>query len=104
VLEVSLRLAAANARINETPKPLALLTVSKCLLAERPCLAGRAREGLLQTTWCCSGGARELPFRGVGASGMGKGTAKAGFDTSRTSRSVLRRPSCRFRSPFGYPP
>jgi aldehyde dehydrogenase (NAD+) len=48
-------------------------------------------------------GVPNLPFGGVGASGMGAYHGKAGFDTFSHQRSVLRRPF-RLDAPFRYPP
>jgi aldehyde dehydrogenase (NAD+) len=46
---------------------------------------------------------RDLPFGGIGASGMGAYHGKTGFDTFTHYRSVLTR-SARFESRFAYPP
>jgi aldehyde dehydrogenase (NAD+) len=46
---------------------------------------------------------RDLPFGGIGASGMGAYHGKTGFDTFTHYRSVLTRSSC-FESRFVYPP
>ena len=48
-------------------------------------------------------GVPDLPFGGVGGSGMGRYHGQAGFDTFRQAKAVLRRP---FRQDFKlrYPP
>ena len=48
-------------------------------------------------------GVPQLPFGGVGESGMGRYHGQAGFDTFSHLRSVLRRPF-RLDLPFRYPP
>ncbi len=45
----------------------------------------------------------ELPFGGVGPSGMGRYHGKTSFDTFTHEKSVMTRPT-RFDPPFGYPP
>ncbi len=45
----------------------------------------------------------ELPFGGVGPSGMGDYTGRASFETFSHRKSVLRK-SLRFDAPLRYPP
>jgi aldehyde dehydrogenase (NAD+) len=89
--------------INQRPKPLALY-----LFAKRP----EAREQILKRT--SSGSVcfndvvlhvivPELPFGGVGASGMGSYHGETGFRTFSHERSVLSRPFW-LDLPFRYPP
>ena len=81
-------------------------------LAARDLLTREAQERILQRT--SSGGVcfndvvmhvgvPELPFGGVGNSGMGSYHGEAGFRTFSHERSVLRRPF-RLDVPFRYPP
>jgi aldehyde dehydrogenase (NAD+) len=44
-----------------------------------------------------------LPFGGVGASGMGRGHGRQGFETFSNQRSILKR-RFGFDLPFRYPP
>jgi aldehyde dehydrogenase (NAD+) len=48
-------------------------------------------------------GIASLPFGGVGASGMGYGNGRSGFETFSQQRSVLQRPF-QLDLPFRYPP
>ncbi|MCT0201180.1 aldehyde dehydrogenase family protein [Synechococcus sp. CS-603] len=96
-------LAAAIARINDAPKPLALYLFSQSLSAQETLLAGTSSGGVCFNDVVMQVGVPELPFGGVGASGMGNYHGKAGFDTFSHHRSVLRRPF-RFDLPFRYPP
>ena len=89
--------------INSRPKPLALY-----LFSQNP----QHQDTLLQRTSsggvCCNDvvlqvGIPNLPFGGVGGSGMGAYHGQAGFDTFSHRRSVLRRPF-RLDAPFRYPP
>jgi len=93
----------AIARINARPKPLALYLFSRDRRKQRQVLQ-RTSSGtvcfnhtVMQViTW-------ELPFGGVGSSGMGRYRGKAGFDTFSNAKSILRR-SFWLDLPFIYPP
>lgn len=90
-------------RINRRPKPLALYLFSGDRRQQRRLLAHTSSGGVGFNDVVLQAGVPELPFGGVGASGMGAYHGKAGFDTFSHRRSVLRRPF-RLDAPFRYPP
>ena len=93
----------AIAFVNERPKPLALYVFSS---------DGDTADRVLNST--SSGGAcvnhtlfhfapPELPFGGVGESGMGRYHGQSGFDAFSNLKGVLRKP-VRGETSLGYPP
>ena len=96
-------LEEAIRRIRSGPKPLALYLFSRSDAAQEAVLAGTSSGGVCFNDVVMQVGVPELPFGGVGASGMGTYHGKAGFDTFSHRRSVLRRPF-RLDLPFRYPP
>ena len=96
-------LAEAIAAINRRPKPLALYLFSRSDDAERQLLAGTSSGTYCRNDVVMQAGIAELPFGGVGASGMGRYHGQAGFDTFSHQRSLLRRPFA-LDLPFRYPP
>ena len=96
-------LGQAISLINQRPKPLALYLFSKREQARQQLLAGTSSGGVCFNDVIMHVGVPELPFGGVGSSGMGSYHGRAGFDTFSHQRSVLRRPF-RFDAPFRYPP
>ena len=96
-------LEEAIRRIRSGPKPLALYLFSRSRSAQQAVLAGTSSGGVCFNDVVMQVGVPDLPFGGVGASGMGTYHGKAGFDTFSHLRSVLRRPFW-LDLPFRYPP
>jgi aldehyde dehydrogenase (NAD+) len=90
-------------RINQRPKPLALYLFSKQRAAQEQILQRTSSGGVCFNDVVMQVGVPELPFGGVGNSGMGTYHGEAGFRTFSHERSVLRRPF-RLDVPFRYPP
>ncbi|MBC1262344.1 aldehyde dehydrogenase family protein [Synechococcus sp. BSF8S] len=89
--------------IRQGAKPLALYLFSRSQEAQDQVLGGTSSGGVCFNDVVMQVGVPELPFGGVGESGMGRYHGQAGFDTFSHLRSVLRRPF-RFDLPFRYPP
>ncbi|PWL21348.1 MAG: aldehyde dehydrogenase family protein [Synechococcus sp. XM-24] len=89
--------------INQRPKPLALYLFSSSQRNQETVLSKTSSGGVCFNDVVMQVGVPELPFGGVGASGMGAYHGKAGFDTFSHQRSVLRRPFA-LDLPFRYPP
>ncbi|MDM7960501.1 MAG: aldehyde dehydrogenase family protein [Synechococcus sp. WH 8007] len=89
--------------INQRPKPLALYLFSSSQHNQETVLNNTSSGGVCFNDVVMQVGVPELPFGGVGASGMGAYHGKAGFDTFSHQRSVLRRPFA-LDLPFRYPP
>ena len=96
-------LDAAIEQINQRPKPLALYLFSKRREAQERILQHTSSGGVCFNDVVMHVGVPELPFGGVGNSGMGSYHGEAGFRTFSHERSVLRRPF-RLDVPFRYPP
>ena len=96
-------LEEAITQINSRPKPLALYLFSRDGHQQQTLLQRTSSGGVCFNDVVLQVGVPELPFGGVGASGMGAYHGKAGFDTFSHRRSVLRRPF-RLDAPFRYPP
>ena len=96
-------LDAAIEQINQRPKPLALYLFSKQHAAQERILQRTSSGGVCFNDVVMHVGVPELPFGGVGNSGMGSYHGEAGFRTFSHERSVLRRPF-RLDVPFRYPP
>lgn len=96
-------LEAAIALIRQRPKPLALYLFSQQSSAQQRILEGTSSGGVCFNDVVMQAGVPELPFGGVGPSGMGSYHGKAGFDTFSHLRSVLKRPFW-LDLPFRYPP
>jgi len=89
--------------INSRPKPLALYLFTSQRQHQRTLLQRTSSGGVCLNDVVLQAGVPELPFGGVGNSGMGTYHGKAGFETFSHRRSVLRR-SFRLDAPFRYPP
>jgi aldehyde dehydrogenase (NAD+) len=96
-------LDAAIEQINQRPKPLALYLFSMQQAAQERILQRTSSGGVCFNDVVMHVGVPELPFGGVGNSGMGSYHGEAGFRTFSHERSVLRRP-VRLDLPFRYPP
>ncbi|MFZ9464148.1 MAG: aldehyde dehydrogenase family protein, partial [Vulcanococcus sp.] len=81
-------LDAAIALINQRPKPLALYLFSAERRHERTLLERTSSGGVCINDVVLQAGVPDLPFGGVGDSGMGAYHGEAGFDTFSHRRSV----------------
>lgn len=96
-------LDSAIAHINARPKPLAVYLFSKdkanqaYVLRETSSGTAAINDVVMQC------GAPQMPFGGVGASGMGRYHGKYSFDTFSHEKSILRQTSL-FDPPLRYPP
>jgi len=90
-------------RVRRGPKPLALYLFSRSRAAQRRLLAGTSSGSVVFNDVVMQAGMVNLPFGGVGASGMGAYHGETGFRTFSHRRSVMERPF-RFDLPFRYPP
>ncbi|BFM40206.1 aldehyde dehydrogenase [Synechocystis sp. LKSZ1] len=96
-------LETAIAFVNERPKPLALYLFSKDSQKQAQVLAGTSSGGVCINDTIMHLGVTDLPFGGVGPSGMGQYHGKASFDTFSHFKSVLKRPFW-LESGLRYPP
>jgi acyl-CoA reductase-like NAD-dependent aldehyde dehydrogenase len=86
------QLEEAIALINSKSKPLALYIFSKDSHFQDRVLAETSSGGVCINDTIMQLGVSELPFGGVGESGIGRYHGKAGFDTFSHFKSVLRKP------------
>jgi aldehyde dehydrogenase (NAD+) len=86
-------LSAAIAFINQRPKPLAIYLFSQNKAEQRAVLEQTSSGGLCINETLAQYAVPELPFGGVGQSGMGSAHGKAGFDTFSHNKSVLKKPN-----------
>jgi acyl-CoA reductase-like NAD-dependent aldehyde dehydrogenase len=77
--------------INSRPKPLALYLFSRDRAKQQRVLAATSSGGVCLNDTLMQVGAIDLPFGGVGDSGMGRYHGKATFDTFSHSKSVLKK-------------
>ncbi len=96
-------LDAAVAFVNARPKPLSLYVFSKDRGRARHVLARTSSGSACVNTCVVQLAVSELPFGGVGASGMGAYHGRHGFDTFSHRKSVLDKPT-KFEPPVQYPP
>lgn len=96
-------LEEALAQVRQRPKPLALYLFSNDPSAQRRTLETTSSGGVCFNDVVMQVGAAELPFGGVGESGIGTYHGRAGFLTFSHQRSVLQRPFW-LDVPFRYPP
>nr|WP_186543674.1 aldehyde dehydrogenase family protein [Synechococcus sp. ROS8604] len=91
------------AEIRQGPKPLALYLFGGNEAQQQEVLETSSSGGVCFNDVVMQAGVPDLPFGGVGGSGMGNYHGQAGFDTFSHAKSVLRRP---FRLDFKlrYPP
>jgi len=90
-------------QINARPKPLALYFFSRNPALQQRILQATASGGVCINDTVMQVGVPELPFGGVGASGMGSYHGKASFDTFTHYKSVLSK-SFRLDLKWRYPP
>ena len=91
------------ADIRRGPKPLALYLFGGSEQEQRLALETTSSGGVCFNDVIMQAGVPELPFGGVGASGMGRYHGRSGFDTFSHDKAVLRRPF-RFDFKLRYPP
>ncbi|HEY9860245.1 MAG TPA: aldehyde dehydrogenase [Candidatus Obscuribacterales bacterium] len=82
----------AIAQINQRPKPLALYFFSQNQQRQAQVLQETSSGGVCINDTILQVGVPELPFGGVGSSGMGRYHGKASFDTFSHERSILKKP------------
>jgi len=93
----------AVARINEREKPLALYLYSREPATIERVLSETSSGGVCVNHNAVQLGVPDLPFGGVGASGLGAYQGQAGFETFSHAKAVLQRPM-RGEVPLVYPP
>lgn len=93
----------AIAFVNERPRPLALYVFTESDAIEAKVLGGTTAGSVGVNHLVYQVAVPELPFGGVGPSGMGSYHGKAGFDTFSHHKSVLKRPT-RGDLKAAYPP
>lgn len=93
----------AIAKINERPKPLALYLFSRNSAYQKQVLQQTSSGGVCLNDTIMHIGVADLPFGGVGNSGMGSYHGKAGFDTFSHRKSVLKK-AFRFDLNWRYAP
>ena len=96
-------LEEALERIRQGAKPLALYLFSRSRGAQERVLATTSSGSVAFNDVVVQAGMVNLPFGGVGASGMGAYHGETGFRTFSHRRSVVARPF-RLDLPFRYPP
>jgi aldehyde dehydrogenase (NAD+) len=96
-------LEAAVGLVNEGDKPLALYVFSERSAESDTVIANTSSGGACVNATIMHVANPNLPFGGVGPSGMGAYHGKAGFDTFSHRRSVHTRPT-RLDPPVIYPP
>lgn len=94
---------AAIEEVNARPKPLALYVFSKNKRIARRVLEETSSGGACVNDTVVHLSVPELPFGGVGASGMGSYHGRAGFSCFSHDKSVLEK-ATRPDPPLRYPP
>lgn len=84
-------LGEAIAQINSRPKPLALYLFSKDQAKQQQVLQNTSSGGVCLNDTVMQVGVTNLPFGGVGDSGIGSYHGKASFDTFSHYKSVLKK-------------
>jgi aldehyde dehydrogenase (NAD+) len=102
ILPVS-NLDAALAFVSDRPKPLALYLFSQDKTARQQVIATTSSGGVCINDVVMQLVGPQLPFGGVGASGMGAYHGHTGFETFSHRKSVLMK-TTRFELPLRYPP
>ena len=93
----------ALAFINARPQPLALYLFSQSNQTQQQVLAGSSSGTVVVNDVILQASDANLPFGGVGPSGMGRYHGQAGFDALSHLRTVLQRPTWG-DVPMRYPP
>ncbi|WP_320668224.1 aldehyde dehydrogenase family protein [Prochlorococcus sp. MIT 1307] len=89
--------------INSQPRPLALYMFGGSTQEQQKLVDQTSSGGVCFNDVVMQAGVPELPFGGVGASGMGQYHGKAGFETFSHQKSILKRPFW-MDIKFRYPP
>ncbi len=89
--------------IRRGPKPLALYLFGGTSMQQQQVLETTSSGGVCLNDVVMQVGVPDLPFGGVGSSGMGRYHGKSGFDTFSHQKAVLKRPF-RFDFKLRYPP
>jgi aldehyde dehydrogenase (NAD+) len=89
--------------VADRPKPLALYVFTKSAALEEAVLSKLSAGSVCINDAVIFMASPELPFGGVGNSGMGRYTGWYGFETFSHMKPVMRR-SFRFDAPLRYPP
>ncbi len=89
--------------INQRPKPLALYLFSTDTAEQQTVQAQTSSGSLCFNETMTHYTMQDLPFGGVGQSGMGSAHGEAGFDTFSHRKSVLKKPNW-LDIPLRYPP
>ncbi|MGD1903700.1 MAG: aldehyde dehydrogenase [Geitlerinemataceae cyanobacterium] len=97
------KLEDAIALINDRPKPLALYLFSEDKVAQNRVLRETSSGGVSVNDTVSHVACPELPFGGVGNSGMGSYHGKASFNAFSHTKSVLKKATW-FNSPLLYAP
>jgi aldehyde dehydrogenase (NAD+) len=97
------KLDDALARLRDQPTPLALYLFTQDRAIQEHVLETARSGGVCLNDTIVHILGKDLPFGGLGESGMGAYHGKASFDCFSHRRSVLRR-SVRFDAKFRYPP
>ncbi len=84
-------LATAISQVNARPKPLALYFFSQDQQKQQQVLQSTSSGGVCINDTVMQVGVADLPFGGVGDSGIGNYHGKASFDTFSHQKSVLKR-------------
>ena len=96
-------LEEAISDLKSLPKPLALYLFGGAEKEQEKILSMTSSGGICFNDVVLQAGIPELPFGGVGSSGMGKYHGKAGFDNLTHYKSILKRPFWLDLN-FRYPP
>ena len=96
-------LTTALQEIRQGPKPLALYLFGGDEAQQQQVLSTTSSGGVCFNDVVMQAGVPQLPFGGVGASGMGSYHGQSGFDTFSHHKAVLKRPF-RFDFKLRYPP
>ena len=96
-------LTTALQEIRQGPKPLALYLFGGNEAQQQQVLTTTSSGGVCLNDVVMQAGVPQLPFGGVGASGMGSYHGQSGFDTFSHQKAVLKRPF-RFDFKLRYPP
>ena len=78
--------------IRDQPRPLAIYMFGGTTKEQETLINQTSSGGICFNDVVMQAGIPELPFGGVGASGMGQYHGKAGFETFSHQKSILRRP------------
>ena len=96
-------LEAALERVRHAPLPLATYLFGGDAAARRRLLESTSSGSVVFDDVVLQGAVAQLPFGGIGESGMGRYHGEAGFRTFSHARTVLHRPTW-IDPPFRYPP